>query len=141
MVKGAQRGGGQRPLRVGEALRHALAEIFSRADLHDPDLAATSITVSEVRVSPDLRRATAFVLPLAGAEGERILGGLRRSAPHLRMRLAHQLALKRMPELEFELDRGFEAAAHIDALLRRPDIARDLPAEPAAEAQGDSDAS
>jgi ribosome-binding factor A len=139
MVRGAQRGGGQRPLRVGEELRHALAEIFARAEFNDPDLATTSITVSEVRVSPDLRCATAFVLPLAGADGERILGGLRRSVPHLRMRLARQLALKRMPELEFDLDRAFEAAAHIDALLRRPDIARDL--ESTAEAHGEPDGS
>ena len=119
---------GQRPLRVGEALRHALAEIFIRGDLRDPDLAGASITVTEVRVSPDLKSATAYVTPLGGLTAAPILDGLTRCAPYLRSQLGQRVKLKFTPELEFRLDQSFDYAEQIDDLLHRPEVARDLEA-------------
>jgi ribosome-binding factor A len=113
----------QRQLRVGEELRHALAELFARHDLRDPDLADLTITVTEVRASPDLRQATAYVLALGGGEEEQELlrRGLGRSAGYLRTQLAKQVHLKFSPRLVFEIDRSFDAVAHLDSLLQRPE--------------------
>lgn len=108
-----------RQLRVGEELRHALAQVFARGDLRDPELAGVPITVSEVRVSPDLRNATAFVLPLGGERTETVLAALGRCAPYLRGRVAGLVSLKYMPALEFEADRSFENASRVTALLRQ----------------------
>lgn len=119
---------GQRPLRVGEALRHALAEIFIRGDLRDPDLAGASITVTEVRVSPDLKSATAYVTPLGEVDAGPILDGLSRCAPYLRSQLGQRVKLKFTPELEFRLDQSFAYAEQIDDILHRPEVARDLKA-------------
>jgi ribosome-binding factor A len=116
----------QRQLRVGEALRHALSEILMRGDLRDPALQGASITVSEVRVSPDLRNATAFVVPLGGGHAEEILAGLRRAGPHLRGRVAQAVKLKFAPSLTFKTDTSFDYADHIDALLHSDAVARDL---------------
>src|SRR5215470_17380060 len=98
------RGISQRQLRVGEELRHALSKILREGACRDPALAQASITVTEVRVSPDLRNATAFVMPLAGANALEILAGLKRSAAFLRALLAREVALRNTPSLAFEFD-------------------------------------
>jgi ribosome-binding factor A len=116
----------QRQLRVGEELRHRLAELLRPGELRDPALRAANITVTEVRVSPDLRNATAFVMPLAGADADGIMAGLRRSAPYLKARLARLVELRQAPNLVFAFDTAFDSAARIAALLHRPEVARDL---------------
>lgn len=122
----AARGRGQRPRRVGEALRHILAEILRTEKLHDPALEGASITVTEVAMSPDLRNATAFVMPLGGAQAAEILAGLRRSAAFLRGLAARRLGLRHAPGLFFALDRSFDEAERVRSLLARPEVARDL---------------
>lgn len=109
----------QRVLRVGEALRHALAEVLTRGDLREPLLVGVSITVTEVRVTPDLRNAIAFVLPLAGRGSEDVLKGLGKSAPYLRSQVARLVRLKYAPELHFRLDERFERADRITELLEK----------------------
>jgi ribosome-binding factor A len=116
----------QRQLRVGEELRHRLAELLRPGELRDPALHDASITVTEVRLSPDLRNATAFVMPLGGANAEEVIAGLRRSAPFLKSRLARSLDLRHMPNIAFALDSAFESAARISALLANPAVERDL---------------
>ena len=116
----------QRQLRVGEEIRHVLAGVFSRDELHDPDLAGRTITVTEVRISPDLKNATAFVVPLAGEHSPEIMVALRRCAGYLRSILAHQLRLRYAPHLGFELDQSFDRARRIEELLHRPEVLQDL---------------
>ena len=120
-----------RPLRVGEEMRHALARIFEHG-LHDPALAEIALTVTEVRVSPDLKNATAYVVPLGGAHADEVMAGLKRAAGYLRRELAQAVKLRYAPALHFALDTSFEHASQIDALLRQPEVARDLapPAKP-----------
>ena len=115
-----------RQLRVGEELRHALAEVLGRGDLRDPALATRSITVSEVRTSPDLRNATAFVIPLGGGDDTEVLAALRRAAPFLRSQIAKAVRLRLVPNLSFQRDESFDAAQRIDDILHHPDVARDL---------------
>jgi ribosome-binding factor A len=117
---------GQRQLRVGEELRHILAELLERGDMRDPDLRGASITVTAVDISPDLRNATAFVMPLGGQEEPRLLAALRRAAPWFRARVGERAGLRHAPEIRFETDRTFDEADRIGALLRRPDVARDI---------------
>lgn len=116
----------QRQLRIGEAIRHALSETLTRGHLRDPELQGASITVTEVRVSPDLRNATAFVLPLGGRNGEAVVAALDRAGAYLRREVAHQVRLRYAPDLRFQLDTSFDQAARIDTLLRRPAVAADL---------------
>lgn len=116
----------QRQLRAGELIRHALAEILQRGDSGDPVLDRASITVPEVRMSPDLRIATAYVMPLGGRDVEAILAALRRNARALRGAVARKVTLKFMPELRFARDETFDEADRIDALLRSPQVRRDL---------------
>ena len=104
-------------MRVGEVLRHGLAELLGAGTLRDPALRDASITVTEVRMSPDLRRASAFVMPLGGAAHEAVIEGLRRAAPHLRSRVAKLVRMRLAPELEFVLDNSFDQAERIDSLL------------------------
>jgi ribosome-binding factor A len=111
----------QRQLRVGEEIRHALARILARGDLRDPELFDVAITVTEVRASPDLRHATAFVTPLGGADLERVVAALRRAAPFLQGRVGRELRLRFTPSLAFEADRSFDEAGKIDRLLREID--------------------
>lgn len=120
----------QRQLRVGEELRHALAQLLRPGELRDPALHDANITVTEVRISPDLKNATAFVMPLAGADAADIMAGLKRSAPYLKGRLARIVELRQVPNLTFALDTAFDRAARISALLHRPEIERDLHPEP-----------
>jgi len=125
----APRGGAersQRQLRVGEVLRHALVEALSRGELRDPALQGVSITVTEVRVSPDLRKATVFVMPLGGKHADEVVPALDRAAPYLRRLIGHGLTIRYLPTLNFELDTAFEHGARMDALLRTPEVARDI---------------
>lgn len=127
-----------RSLRVGEEMRHALARIFEHG-LHDPALAEVALTVTEVRVSPDLKNATAFIVPLGGSHAADVMAGLKRAEGYLRRELAHIIKLRHTPALHFALDTSFEHASQIDALLRRPEVARDLgPAKPARKKSGDA---
>ena len=120
------RGHSQRQLRVGEEIRHLLADLLERGNMGDPELRDASITVTSVDVSPDLRNATAFVIPLGGKDSERLLTALRRAAPWFRARVSEKAGLRSAPEIRFRLDTTFDEADKIDALLRRPDVARDI---------------
>ena len=120
----------QRQLRVGEELRHALAQLLRPGVLRDPALRDANITVVEVRLSPDLRNATAFVMPLAGAKADEIMAGLKRSAAFLKGQVARMVELRQVPNIVFALDGAFENAAHIAALLARPEVERDLHPQP-----------
>ncbi len=119
-------GKGSRPLRVGEEIRHALADIFMRGECHMPELLGASITVSEVRVSPDMKNATVFIMPLAGEQKEERLEALKVAAPEIRYLASKRLKLRYMPKLHFSLDNSFEEAARINSLLSKPEVARDL---------------
>lgn len=116
----------QRQLRVGEELRHIIAGVIERGDFRDPDLQGRLITVTEVRISPDLRNATVFVTPLGGGDVTGVLGGLKRAKAFLRHELARSMGLRLVPDLSFEADTSFDEANRIDALLRSPVVARDL---------------
>lgn len=116
----------QRQLRVGEEIRHVLAGIFARGDIRDPELSGESITVTEVRVGADLKRATAFVSRLGRPDVEALLPALRRAAPFLRSQLAHALRLRTVPDVAFEADTSLEYAMRVERLLQQPDVARDL---------------
>ena len=122
----ANRPPGQRQLRVGEELRHLLAALMERGNMRDPELRDATITVTSVDVSPDLRNASAFVMPLGGQDEDRLLAALRRAAPWFRARVGERAGLRHVPEIRFELDRTFDQADRIGALLRRPDVARDI---------------
>lgn len=120
-------GASQRQLRVGEELRHALSAILLRGELRDPDLHDVSITVSEVRVSPDLKHATAFVTTLNGEGMDRVLPALRRAAPYLRTLLAKAVRLRYAPQVGFQADTSFAYAHKIGALMQSDEtIARDV---------------
>ncbi len=124
----------QRQLRVGEEVRHVLSALFLRGDFRDPTLQALNVTVTEVRLSPDLRNATVFVTPLGGQQLGDSVAALRRAAAFLRSQVAREINLRYAPALSFEADRSFEVASRIDSLLHLPEVARDLGAgEPAAE--------
>jgi ribosome-binding factor A len=120
-----------RLLRIGEQVRHALAEVIGRGDLRDELLAKSLVSVSEVRMSPDLRHATVFVKALANNDDQAIVKALAGHAKFLRGEVARRLATKYTPDLRFRADESFDAGARIDAVLKRPNIARDLiPPEP-----------
>lgn len=121
-----KRGPTQRQLRVGEELRHLLAELLERGEMRDHELRDASITVTSVDVSPDLRSANAFVMPLGGQDEERLLAALKRAAPWFRVRVGEKAGLRYAPEIRFAVDRTFDEADRIGALLRRPDVARDI---------------
>jgi len=116
----------QRQLKVGELIRHALAEIFARGEIADDVLNRHSLTVPEVRMSPDLKLATAFVLTLGGSEAQEAVNHLNQHKRYLRGLLARRVNLKFMPELRFKVDTSFASSARIDELLARPEVARDL---------------
>jgi len=116
----------QRALRAGELVRHAVAEIFARGDVHDPVLEGHLITVPEVRMSPDLRMATIYVMPLGGKDTKDVLAALDRNKRFLRGEIAHRVNLKFAPDLRFMLDQRFDEAERIDKLLRTPAVRRDL---------------
>jgi len=126
----------QRQSRVGEELRHSLAHLLRPGELRDPALREANITVTEVRVSPDLKNATAFVMPLAGSNSDEVMAGLKRSAPFLRARLARMVELRQAPNIAFAFDTAFDTAARIAALLHAPEVERDLHPPP----EGDDNA-
>ena len=132
MKRKAERGPTQRQLRVSEEIRHVLSAVFLRGEFRDPDLADAKITVTEVRISPDLKNATAFVARLGRTDIEALLPALKRAAPYLRGQVAHDMRLRIAPMLSFQPDTTLDYAMHVDALLRLPDVARDLaaPKEP-----------
>lgn len=119
-------GPSQRQLRVAEEIRHILAGVLMRGELRDPALAGIPVTVSEVRISPDLKNATVFSLPLGGAHVDNVLKGLNRSAPYLRSQVGHALQLRYAPTLTFVEDKSFDEAHHIEELLKSEKVARDL---------------
>ncbi|MFT6462601.1 MAG: ribosome-binding factor A [Maricaulis maris] len=129
----------QRQLRVGEEIRHALSEILVRAEFRDPELVGRVITVTEVRASPDLRNATAFVLPLEG-EYEPMVEALQRATAYLRGQLARTVKLKYMPALHFIHDESFDEASRIDHLIASPHVAQDLAKEPDQDPEVEPDA-
>lgn len=131
------RAASQRQLRVGEELRHALAQLLRPGELRDPALRDANITVTEVRVSPDLKNATAFVMPLAGANSDDIMAGLRRSAPFLRNRVVRVVELRQAPNISFAIDTAFDSAARIAAILQKPEVERDLHEQPEADDAGE----
>ncbi len=119
-------GPSQRQLRVGEVIRRAVSDILARGDLHDPELAHVSVTVGEVRTTPDLRHATLFVLPLGGVNTDSVLKALNRNKVGLRREVTKQIGLKYSPELSFQPDLSFDRMDRTRDLLRSPSVARDL---------------
>jgi ribosome-binding factor A len=113
-------------LRVAEEIRHVLAGIFARGEIRDPELAGVALTVTEVRISPDLRHATAFVTRLGRSDMAEKLPALRHAAPFLRRELAHALRLRNAPELSFQDDTSLDYAMHVEELLHAPEVRRDL---------------
>ena len=122
-------GPSQRQLRAGELVRHALVEILREEDLQDPALAGVSVTVTEVRVSPDLKHAVCFVEPLGGAHAAEVTAGLNRVARFLRGRLGHAIDLRFTPDLKFVHDESFDVAEKMNRLLADPRVRRDVEGE------------
>ena len=120
------RGPSQRQLRVGELIRRTLSEILIRGDIHDPELNRMSITVGEVRTTPDLRMATAYILPLGGDGKEEALAALRRNRYELRSAVSKALTLKFSPEIRYELDDTFDRMDATRQLFSRDDVRRDI---------------
>jgi ribosome-binding factor A len=114
---------------VGELIRRTLSEIFATGDLHEPGLSGLSITVGEVSVTPDLKRATAFVLPLGGAGGEAMLAALKRAKPEIRHQLARAMTIKHVPDLKFELDGTFDRLDATRRMFADERVRRDVEAE------------
>jgi ribosome-binding factor A len=123
-----------RSLRVGEQIRHALSDILSRGDVHDETLASHLVTITEVRMSPDLRHATVFAKPLLGADEEAVLKAMRTHTAYLQREVARRINLKYAAKLKFLGDESFDEGSHIDKLLRDPHVARDLTTGDDAEA-------
>jgi ribosome-binding factor A len=119
-------GGSQRQLRAGELVRHAMAELLTRGDVHDPVIEGHLITVPEVRMSPDLRLATIYIMPLAGRDADEVVAALERHKKFLRGEIAHAINLKFAPDIRFRIDERFAEAERIDKLLRSPEVKRDL---------------
>ena len=119
-------GASQRQLRVGELVRHAIAEMLVRGDVHDPVIETHMITVPEVRMSPDLKIANAYIMPLGGEHAEEIVAALNRHRKFIRGRVAPQINMKYAPEMRFHVDDTFEEASRIDSLLRSEKVQRDL---------------
>jgi ribosome-binding factor A len=119
-------GGSQRQLRVGELVRHAIAEMLTRGDVHDPVIEGHLITVPEVRMSPDLKLATIYVMPMGGRDASEVVAAFEKHKKFLRAEIAHKINLKFAPDIRFRIDDRFAEAERIDRLLRSPDVARDL---------------
>lgn len=123
---GRSREPSQRQLRVGELIRRTLADVLMRGGTHEPDLAGASITVSEVRMSPDLRQATAYVLPLGGRDLEKTMAGLERARGELRRAVAREVRLRHAPDIRFAVDESFDRMDATRRILADPRVARDL---------------
>lgn len=118
-----------RVLRVGEQVRHALADILQRGDVHDDVLSSHMVSVTEVRMTPDLRHATAFVKPLLGQDEEVVLKALRTNTAYLQREIAKRVKMKFAAKIRFQIDESFDEGSHIDMLLRDPKVAQDLDRE------------
>jgi len=123
-----QEGSGRSPrqLRVGEELRHALVRVLQRGHLHDPQLQDAQVTVTEVRVSPDLRNATAYVTRFGGGDTAELVSALNHAGGYFRTELAHEVNLRMAPTIRFAADTSFAQANRIEELLHDPRVARDL---------------
>jgi ribosome-binding factor A len=130
-------GGSQRQLRVGELIRHEMAEMLSRGDIHDPVVETHMITVPEVRMSPDLRLATIYVMPLGGRDAKDVVDALERNKRYVRGEIARRVNLKFAPEIRFRVDERFDEAERIEKLLRTPVVQRDLGGEKDADDEKD----
>jgi len=119
-------GGSQRRLRVGELIRHEVADMLVRGEVHDPVIEGHMITVPEVRMSPDLRLATIYVMPLGGRDGEKVLAALDRHKRYMRGEIGRRVNLKFAPDIRFRIDERFDEAERIEKLLRTPEVRRDL---------------
>jgi len=128
-AKGAKAGPSQRQLRAGELVRHALVDILREGDVHDETLQGASVTITEVRLSPDFRHAICFVEPLGGAHAGDVVKALNRHAKFLRGKLGRQIILRNTPDLKFVHDPSFEEAARMTALFNRPEVRRDIEGE------------
>jgi ribosome-binding factor A len=115
-----------RLLKVGEQVRHILSELLMRQEVHDEVLTAHSVSVTEVRMSPDLRHATAYIKPLLGANEEAVLKALRTNTAYFQKEVAQRLRLKYAAKIKFLGDESFDVASHIDKLLADPRVARDI---------------
>ena len=124
--KSSPPGGSTRSLRVGELIRHAVAEILAQGGVHDPVLESHLVTVPEVRMSPDLKLATIYVMPLGGRDEQAVLEALERNKRFLRGEIAHRVNLKFAPDIRFRLDERFDEAQRVEKLLRTPQVQRDL---------------
>jgi ribosome-binding factor A len=122
-------GGSQRQLRVGELIRHEVADMLSRGAIHDPVIETHMITVPEVRMSPDLRLATIYIMPLGGRDGNDVIEALERNKRYMRGAIARRVNLKFAPEIRFRIDERFEEAERIEKILRTPAVQRDLGSE------------
>ncbi len=120
----------QRPLRVGEEIRHALSDVFIRGECRSADLFDVTISISEVRVAPDMKNATAFFMPLAGQNKEKILNALIASTGEIRHHVSKRVKLRHTPKIHFKLDESFDVAQHIETLLKAPEVARDIKKDP-----------
>jgi ribosome-binding factor A len=129
----------QRQLRVGEELRHALVRILSRGNLRDPELEGVRVTVTEVNVSPDLRNATAYIVPFGDGSAESLAAALNRAAGYVRGQLAQEVKLRHAPGIRFEIDRSFDHASRIDQLLHDPRVVRDLAGDDGKRGGGSDD--
>lgn len=121
-----RRGPSQRQLRVAEEIRHSIADLIERGAMKDPELRDVPVTVTEVRTSPDLRRAEVFVTPLGGGDPGKILTALNRASPYFRAQVAHAVRLKFAPVIVFSADTSFEQASKIESILRRPHVRQDV---------------
>ncbi|MBR0950020.1 30S ribosome-binding factor RbfA [Bradyrhizobium canariense] len=128
--KSSAPGGSQRQLRVAEQVRHAIAEILAQSSVHDADLEGHIITVPEVRMSPDLKLATVYVMPLGGRDTEIVIAALERNKKFLRGDVARRVNLKFAPDLRFRVDERFDEAERIEKLLRTPAVQKDLEQDP-----------
>jgi ribosome-binding factor A len=121
-----QAGPSQRALRVGELVRQALADMLARGEVHDPVIEGHLITIPEVRMSPDLRLATIYVMPLGGRDEKAVVAALDRNRRYLRGEIARRVNLKFAPDIRFRIDESFDEAQRIEKLLQSPEVARDL---------------
>lgn len=125
-TKTTKKGASQRQLRVAEEIRHTLSGIFMREEFADPAMHKVSLTVSEVRISPDLKNATAYVMPLGGVNKQGVLEALGRLSPQIRHLVSQKVMLRYSPRIHFRLDESYDEASRIDALLRSPEVVKDL---------------
>ena len=130
-------GPSQRQLRVGELIRHAMAEMLSRGDIHDPTIESHMITVPEVAMTVDLRLATIYVMPLGGRDAKPVIEALERNKKYLRGEIARRINLKFAPDIRFRFDERFDEAERIEKILRTPQVRRDLESRDLESEDGD----